>query len=94
MYFIYALDEEYKIRLSKTRNIDYLTYDLIYLLRVDNEDKSHYLYIKNINHFVNLNKHCCDKDKRFCPMCNNKVDLKEYNNHISKCINLLMNQHV
>ncbi|MFM7979422.1 MAG: hypothetical protein ACKPKO_08920, partial [Candidatus Fonsibacter sp.] len=43
--FVYELDEESKIRLSKAGKIEYLTNDLVYLLRIDNRQKSHYIYI-------------------------------------------------
>ena len=44
--FIYDIDPEtYDIRLSKPGNIDYLNNDLIYLLRIDSEAKSHDKYV-------------------------------------------------
>ena len=49
--FIYELDSEDKIRLGQRGNIAYLTTDLIYLLRLDTDSKSHYIYIKSIDHF-------------------------------------------
>ena len=41
--FIYELDSEDKIRLGQRGNIAYLTTDLIYLLRLDTDSKSHYI---------------------------------------------------
>ena len=49
--FIYELDSEDKIRLGQRGNIAYLTTDLIYLLRTEVDNKSHYIYIKNKDHF-------------------------------------------
>ena len=93
--FVYELDEESKIRLSKAGKIEYLTNDLVYLLRIDNEEKSHYIYIKKISHFFNLSTQKGDKDKTFCPICSQKVKTTEYKEHLCKCYkNLQRNRHV
>ena len=55
--FIYVLDSDDQIRLGQRGNIAYLTDDLIYLLRIEADNKSHYIYIKSINHFFNLHTH-------------------------------------
>ena len=34
-----------KVIESKQCNINYITTDIIYLLRIDKDDKSHYIYI-------------------------------------------------
>ena len=70
--------------LSKTGNVNYLTNDLIYLVRIGEEEQSHYIYIKCRSRFFNLSTQKGDKDKRFCPICNEKVNNTEYNSHISK----------
>ena len=75
--FVYELDEESKIRLSKAGKIEYLTNDLVYLLRIDKEEKSHYIYIKKISHFFNLSTQKGDKDQTFCPICSQKVKTTE-----------------
>ena len=40
--------------------------DIIYLLRVEDGDKSHYIYIKKIDSLFNIHHQAIDKDKR-CP---------------------------
>ena len=65
--FIYELDSEDQIRLGQRGNIAYLTDDLIYLLRIEADNKSHYIYIKNIDHFFRLHKCSFDTDKRCLP---------------------------
>ena len=59
--------------------------DIIYLLRIENESTAHYIYIKHIERLLNLHHQMDDKDKRFCPICNGKIKLCEYSQHISKC---------
>ena len=41
MHFIYEIDEEGNLRLSKAGKIEYLTVDLVYLLRIEKEETSH-----------------------------------------------------
>jgi hypothetical protein len=59
--------------------------DCIYLLRVEEGDTSHYIYIKRIESLLNLHHHLQDKDNRFCPMCNGSIKLNEYEKHVSLC---------
>ena len=49
--FICELDSDAQIRLGQRGNIAYLTDDLIYLLRIEGGNKSHYIYIKSIGQF-------------------------------------------
>ena len=75
--FTYEVDEEGKVRLSKVGKIEYLMLVLVYVLRTENEERSLYIYIKNISGLFNLSTYTGDKDKRFCPICSQKVPLKE-----------------
>ena len=77
--------------MSKQGSIDYITNDIIYLLLVENEEKSHYIYIKNIDNLFNIHKCSVDKDKRFCPMCNGKINYSEYTKHLSDCVKFCKN---
>ena len=86
--FIYKLDSDDQIRLGQRGNIAYLTDDLIYLLRIEADNKSHYIYIKSKDHFFNLHKHTHDTSKRFCPICSNTILIDELRSHISKCYNV------
>ena len=83
--FIYEVNDEGNIRLSKAGKIEYLTLDLVYLLSIGNEETSHYIHINNISHLNNLSTQIGDKDKRFSPICSQKVPHKKYNAHICKC---------
>jgi hypothetical protein len=47
--------------------------DHIYLLRVENDEQSHFIYIRLIGRLMNIHQHTTDKDKRFCPLCNGKI---------------------
>ncbi|MFM7984279.1 MAG: hypothetical protein ACKPKO_33645 [Candidatus Fonsibacter sp.] len=57
----------------------------MYLLRLEENDKAQYLYIKNIAHLFNLGHNCIDADHRYCPICSKQVSFKEYDAHISTC---------
>ena len=65
--FIYELDSEDQIRLGQRGNIAYLTNDLIYLLRIEVGNKSHYIYLKSKDHFFNLHKHTHDTKEAILP---------------------------
>jgi hypothetical protein len=69
------LDENSSSGSEKKGDFDYMTNDIIYLLRVEQDDKSHYIYIKHIERLFNLHHHVEDKDKKLCPMCNGKVEI-------------------
>ena len=50
--------------------------DVIYLLRIEEENQSHYVYIKHIERLLNLNSYTRkDKKKQFCTYCRTKCDL-------------------
>ena len=66
---------------------------LFYLLRIEENDKAHYIYIKNIAHLFNICEHCIDADYRYCPICSKQVSIKGYDAHISKCYQYSKNQH-
>jgi hypothetical protein len=52
---------------SCTGNIPRSAYVL--LLRIEQEEQSHYVYIKKIESLLNLHHQLVDKDKRHCPIC-------------------------
>jgi hypothetical protein len=54
-------------------------------LRVENDETSHYIYIKHVERLFNLHHQGCDKDKTYCPMCQGKIKLCEYSKHLSFC---------
>jgi hypothetical protein len=88
--YVYSIDDD-KVILDKPGSLDYLQTDIAYLLRIEDENKSHYVYIKNIDHFFNTHNQSIDKDKRLCPVCCNKINFKEYNNHLSTCYKFAKN---
>ena len=59
----------------------------MYLLRVENEDNSHYIYIKHIGRLLNLSEtgHKDNKDKKFCPYCSKLYHLKKFELHVKYC---------
>ena len=83
---MYYIDEENNIRREYTGSIDYRLNDTISLLRIENTEKSHYVYIKHIDRLFNLHHQHIDKDKRFCPICSGKVKLCDYTKHMQVCL--------
>ena len=45
---MYNIDKENNIRTEKSGEIDYIQNDIIYLLRVENDGKSHHIYMLNM----------------------------------------------
>ena len=84
--FVYCVDDDNSIRSEYTGNLQLISNDVICLLRVNYEEKSHYIYIKHIERLLNLHHQLIDKDKRFCPMCNGK---KKYVIILNMCMNVI-----
>jgi hypothetical protein len=53
--FVYFIDEDNSIREEYRGDVNYLTNDIIYLLRIEQEDQSHCVYIKHIQRLLHLN---------------------------------------
>ena len=84
--FVYYNDDENQIRTEKKGACDYICNDIIYLLRIENEENSHYVYIKHIERLFNLHaNHCTNEPKRFCPICNGKISHDKFATHLKDC---------
>ena len=77
--------DENNIHCQKKGNSKYILNDCMYLLRVEEEDQAHYIYIKHIDRLFNLHHHVVDKDKRSCPICTKKIHIDDYKSHLSQC---------
>ena len=84
--FVYYIDETGSIRTEKEGMYQYLSNDIVYLLRIENDEKSHYVYVKHVERLLNLHHQAVDKDKRFCPMCEGKIKLCDYTKHLKDCV--------
>ena len=62
--FVYYINEDNEIHKEKNGHVDYYNKDLIYLLRIENEDHSHFVYIKHISRLLNLSTQKDDCNKR------------------------------
>ena len=60
--------------------------EIIHLLRIEEEDNSHYVYIKNFAHVGHISNCSCDKGKEFCPICKKKVLHADFTKHLSSCL--------
>ena len=83
--FVYCIGDDNSIVREKRGNRNYCTNDCIYLLRIGDETKSHYIYIKHLGRLLNINTHVEDKDKRYCPWCENKFHIDKYDSHVKAC---------
>ena len=56
--YIYTYDEgSNQILLDKQGKAEYILNDCVYLLRIEKQDQSHYIYIKKIERLLNLHTH-------------------------------------
>ena len=86
--FIYRINDEGGITKERDGNFKYYGKDLIYLLRLEDGNKSHYIYIKNISRLLNLIKNSDDKERRYCPYCQNNILNTKFERHISSCFKI------
>ena len=69
---------------------EYVNNDAMYLLRIDKDEKSHYIYIKHLQRFFNLNRIVSNKDKSYCPYCEKQCE-ENMSDHIKQCYKLQFN---
>ena len=69
----------------------YICNDVIYLLRIENEEKSHYVYIKHLSRLMNFNRHYSHVDGSWCPYCEKHQGDEIMSDHIKKCFKLQFN---
>lgn len=88
--FVYTITSDDKIIREYIGNPDFISNDSVNLLRVESEEKSHYVYIKHLPRLLNLNAH---KSHRgcWCPYCEKPQQEENIRDHISKCYKLQFN---
>ena len=86
--FVYYINEENEIHKERNGNAKHYNKDLIYLLRIENEERSHFVYIKHISRLLSMSTQKDDCNKRFCPFCQAKVSFEKFDKHISACYNI------
>jgi hypothetical protein len=86
--FIYYVSEDGKIIKERDGNFTYYGKYLIYLLRIEDGDKSHFVYIKNISRLLNLTNNSDHKDRRYCAYCQKNVLNTKFDRHISSCFKI------
>ena len=87
--FIYEIEAD-DITLARSGNLNYIQ-NIIYLLRLEDSDTAHYIYIKNIGYLVHASKNIRTGDDKYCPVCDETIPMNEFNNHISNCIKCRLN---
>ena len=64
----------------------YLRNDTTDVLRIENEDKAHYIYIKHIVRLLSKNTHACGADRMMCPYCEQMSSSEDFeHSHTKKC---------
>ena len=58
---------------------------MVYLSRIEDDEKARYIYIKDIGRLLHLHHYLKDKDTTYCPICRGSIKLKEFDKHISNC---------
>jgi hypothetical protein len=84
--FVYAIKDG-SIYREKLGNPDFVINDVIYLLRIENEETSHYVYIKHLSRLINLIYNGKTTNQQFCPFCEKACD-ECLIQHIPKCYKL------
>ena len=82
---VYVLDENNNIIKEYYGHKEYLVNERIYLLRVEDENKSYFIYIKHIQKLLNKNTHTSGVNKSMCPFCDNLIDCCDHDKHIREC---------
>ena len=81
---VYGICDDQKIILEYVGDIHNIKNDIIYLLRISDDEKSHYIYIKHIARLLNLNSY--RSNKTLCPYCNKGVEAGDFfDNHVKDC---------
>ena len=66
---VYAIDEKNSIIKEYHGNKEYLLNERIYLLRIEDKEKSHFVYIKHIHRLLYKNHYMSGACKIMCPYC-------------------------
>ena len=70
--FVYNITDG-AITREKVGNPEYILNDSVYLLRIEQEELSHYVYIKHLSRLININAHGKATGKNLCPYCEKHV---------------------
>ena len=71
--FVYTITDGANTR-EKVGNPEYILNDCIYLLRLEDEETSHYVYIKHLSRLININFNGKATGKNVCPYCEKTCD--------------------
>ena len=82
---MYYIGDGDAIRTEKRGNPDYVLGDVVYLLRIEADDNAYYIYIKLLERLFHSYTCSATVGKKICPLCEKKVDEKEYRAHLTQC---------
>jgi len=83
--YVYSIDEENNVVCDFVGNNEYIDTNLIYLLRVEQDNKSHYIYIKHIERLMRIHTQTCHQGKKYCPICQKAVKGEILKEHFTQC---------
>jgi hypothetical protein len=89
--FVYTCSSKNEILRDFIGNPSFIANDVIYLLRIDSKEKSHYLYINHLSRLFNLCRHERTHGENWCPYCEKPQESNEIADHIKKCYKLQFN---
>ena len=90
--FVYTLSNDTNnINREKMGNPEYVLNDKLSLLRIENKEKSHYIYIKNYSRLINLSAKTKNTEGTFCQYCEKLHRNEDFREHIRKCYKLHFN---
>ena len=84
--FVYYINDLQEIVKERNGNPQYRD-NPVYLLRVEEGDNAHYVYVKHISRLLNKSTQTGDKDKKFCPYCEKLYAEEKWERHLKVCYN-------
>ena len=91
--YVHRWIEDNKPIQDKAGNTTYILNECIYLLRIENEEQSHYVYVKNIGSFLSLHHHKEDHGKLVCPICQGSINLTNCEPTVPRATSMLNMEH-
>ena len=88
--FVYAVSEQGEIVKDKDGNGKYLS-NRVTLLRIENEDHSHYIYIKHLDRLLRNHENSRVCGNNMCFYCEKMIHVDEHECHMRECYKLVQN---
>ena len=90
--FVCTIGSDNEVNREYVGNPDYISNEYIHLLRIGDDEKSHYVYIKDFARLINLNRHVSHNDGTLCPFCEKYHTGINMSDHVKSCHKLQFNE--